>query len=249
MTAAPENPLPDTIKEVHAFWLAGGSCDGCSIATVGATAPSAEALMNGKVPGVPKVVLHHPVLSVEAGKEFMAPYQLAASGELEAPFVVLYEGSLMNEELAKETGGYWAGLGVREVDGEPQPVSTAEWLKRMSEHAAAVICVGTCATWGGVPAAAGSPTDAMGVIDFLGEEYRSTLGLPVVNIPGCAPQGDNITETITAVLMFLNGCSGRPSTGDVPGPVTTRRALSPRNTEIRSASWRSDAGGRWCSAI
>jgi hypothetical protein len=32
---APEGP----IKVVHAFWLAGMSCDGCSIAATGATNP------------------------------------------------------------------------------------------------------------------------------------------------------------------------------------------------------------------
>ena len=34
--------LPNNIEEVHAFWIAGGSCDGCSIAAVGATSPSVE---------------------------------------------------------------------------------------------------------------------------------------------------------------------------------------------------------------
>ncbi len=42
---------------------------------------------------------------------------------------------------------------MRLVDGEPQPISTAEWLRRTAPNAAAVIAVGTCATWGGVPAA------------------------------------------------------------------------------------------------
>ena len=33
------------LTEVHAFWLAGMSCDGCSIAAVGATQPSVESLL------------------------------------------------------------------------------------------------------------------------------------------------------------------------------------------------------------
>src|SRR5262245_66057220 len=57
------------LKVVHAYWLAGMSCDGCSIAAVGATSPPVEDLLAGTVPGIPKVVLHHPVLSVEAGAE------------------------------------------------------------------------------------------------------------------------------------------------------------------------------------
>ena len=84
--------LPNNIEEVHAFWIAGGSCDGCSIAAVGATSPSVEELLRGVIPGVPKVVLHHPVLSVVAGEEFIKQFRLAARGELGAPFVVICEG-------------------------------------------------------------------------------------------------------------------------------------------------------------
>src|SRR5215831_563636 len=81
------------ITEVHAFWLAGMSCDGCSIAAVGAEQPSVEQLLTGAIPGLPKVVLHHPVLAVEAGEAFMAPYHRARDGKLGAPYVVIYEGS------------------------------------------------------------------------------------------------------------------------------------------------------------
>ena len=61
---------PGPIAEVHAFWLAGMSCDGCSIAAVGAQNPSVEQLISGAIPGIPVVVLHHPVLAVEAGEAF-----------------------------------------------------------------------------------------------------------------------------------------------------------------------------------
>lgn len=211
--------LPNNIEEVHAFWIAGASCDGCSIAAVGATSPSVEDLVNGVLPGVAKVVLHHPVLAVNAGEEFMKPFRLAAKGELGAPFVVVCEGSIMDENLAGQSGGYWSGLGSDEDEnGDPQPIPSSSWVERMSKHAAAVVAVGTCATWGGVPAAAGNPTNAESVMDFLGEDYRSGLGLPVVNIPGCAPQGDNITETIAAVLLFLHGIGPLPEFDELGRP-------------------------------
>ena len=200
----------DALQEVHAFWLAGMSCDGCSISAIGATSPTAESLMLGNIPGVPKVVLHHPVLAVDAGDEFMEPYHLASEGKLGKPFVVIYEGSIGDESKNDENGGYWSALGTKEVDGEQQPFPTADMLKLMAPHAAAVIAIGTCATWGGIPAAAGNVTGSMGLMDFLGKNYRSALGLPVVNIPGCAPQGDNFTETVAAVLMFLQGIGPLP---------------------------------------
>ncbi|MFS4491301.1 hypothetical protein [Maribacter sp. 2308TA10-17] len=214
-----QGPIPNVFDVVHAFWIAGGSCDGCSIATVGATSPSVENLLNGTIPGAAKVILHHPVLAVNAGEAFIEPFRLAAKGELGAPFVVLCEGSIMDESLAAETGGYWSGLGADEDEnGDPQPIPSSSWVTRMSEHAAAVIAVGTCATWGGVPAAANNPTNAASVMDLLGEDYRSILGLPVVNIPGCAPQGDNITETIAAVLLFLNGLAPLPEFDELGRP-------------------------------
>jgi hydrogenase small subunit len=207
------------LKVVHAFWLAGMSCDGCSIAAVGATHPTVESLLLGAVPGMPKLVLHHPVLSVEAGEAFVHNYELAEQDELNAPYVIIFEGSVPDESLAGVHGGYWSGLGAREVDGEMQPIPTAEWLERMAPNAAAVIALGTCATWGGIPAAIGNPTGAMGVMDFLGAEYRSTFGLPVVNIPGCSPVGDNFTETVAAVLLFLQGLGPLPEFDELGRPA------------------------------
>lgn len=207
------------LKVVHAFWLAGMSCDGCSIAAVGATQPSVESLLSGTLPGVPKVVLHHPVLAVEAGASFVHNFEIAADGKLDAPYVVICEGSVADEAIAGADGGYWSGFGAREVDGVPQPIPTAEWLQRLAPNAAAVIALGTCATWGGIPAAIGNPTHAMGVTDFLGEDYRSALGLPVVNIPGCSPVGDNFTETVAAVLLFLQGIGPLPEFDQLGRPA------------------------------
>ncbi|HUF38235.1 MAG TPA: hypothetical protein VMN57_06920 [Anaerolineales bacterium] len=207
------------VKIIHAFWLAGMSCDGCTIAAAGATNPPIEALLTGGLPGLPKVILHHPVLSVEAGHEFVRNFELAVEGELNDPYVVIYEGSIADEAIAAQTGGYWAGLGVREGEDGPQPVPTAQWLREMAEGSAAVIAIGTCATWGGVPAAVGNPTGSMSVMDFLGPDFRSALGLPVVNIPGCSPIGDNFTETIVAVLLFLNGLGPLPEFDELGRPA------------------------------
>jgi len=208
------------IAEVHAFWLAGMSCDGCSIAAVGAQNPTVEQLITGAIPGVPNVILHHPVLSVTAGKDFMAAYHLAKEGKLGAPYVVLYEGSVADETIASEFGGYWSAMGAEELeDGTQQPIPTARWLADLAPGAAAVIAVGTCAAWGGIPAAVGNVTNSMSVMDFLGKDYLSALGLPPINIPGCAPLGDNITETITSVLMFLAGVGPLPEFDELGRPA------------------------------
>src|SRR5215469_18220230 len=114
------------LQVVHAFWLAGMSCDGCSIAAVGATEPSVEDLLGGTIPGVPRVVLHHSVLSVESGEEFVHNYELAEAGQLGAPYVVIYEGSIADERIAAATGGYFSAMGVeKKADGTHRPIPSA----------------------------------------------------------------------------------------------------------------------------
>ncbi len=219
---APEGP----VKVVHAFWLAGMSCDGCSISVTGATNPKVEDLLAGVIPGLPKVILHHPVLSVEVGEEFTDAYERAAKGELDAPYVCIYEGSIADERIAHETGGYFSAMGMQAIEaGEEEsldggtPFSTADRMAQMAPGAAAVIAIGTCATWGGIPSAAGNPTGSMSLMDFLGKDYRSALGLPVINVPGCAPIGDNFTETVAAILLFLQGMGPLPEFDELGRPA------------------------------
>jgi hydrogenase small subunit len=211
-TSVSEGPL----EKVYLFWIVGASCDGCTIAISGATHPPVEDLLNGRVPGLPRIELIHTVLSVESGPEWTENLRMAADGELDAPYLICWEGSIMDETLSGEYG-YWMGLGEDPADG--RQITSLEWLDRMAPGAAAVLAIGTCATWGGIPAAAGNPTNAMGVMDHLGKDYRSTLGLPVINVPGCSPIGDNITETAAAALLFLNGLAPLPEFDELGRPA------------------------------
>jgi len=213
--------LDGPFEKVHVFWLAGMSCDGCSIAVLGATAPKIEDLLAGSLPGLPVLALHHTALQLEAGDAYVAPMRRAVEGTLNAPYVVVYEGSIADESLAAETGGYWSAIGedLDPLTGELKSVPSAEWMRRLAPGAAAVIAIGTCATWGGVPAAFGNVTGSMSLMDFLGGEYRSALGLSVVNIPGCSPVGDNFTETVAAVLGFLQGIGPLPEFDELGRPA------------------------------
>jgi hydrogenase small subunit len=209
------------LEVVHVFWLAGMSCDGCSVAVTGATNPSVEDLLAGRIPGIPKVVLHHPVLSVSAGHDFVAPFRDAIDGRLGAPYVVVLEGSVPDDQGLPEDQGYYSAMGAGGFDPESegdQPNRMTDWLKRLAPGAAAMVAIGTCATWGGVPAAAGNITGSMSLMDFLGKNYISALGVPVVNIPGCSPVGDNFTETVAAVLMFLQGIGPLPEFDELGRP-------------------------------
>ncbi|MDQ3973987.1 MAG: hydrogenase expression protein HypE [Actinomycetota bacterium] len=209
------------LEKVHAFWFAGMSCDGCTVSVSGAGNPSVESLLLGAHPGIPRVILHHPVVNVEGGPNYMLAHYMALKGELDAPYVIILEGSATDETKALETGGYWSGQGEMPwgPGGEDRTVSTDEWIARLAPGAAAAIAIGTCATWGGIPSAEGNPTGAMSLMDFLGKDYRSAFGVPVVNIPGCAPIGDNFTETVAAVLYFLQGFGPLPEFDELGRPA------------------------------
>ena len=124
----------------------------------------------------------------------------AAEGKLD-PFVLVLEGSVPNESIKKE--GYWAAMGTDPDTG--QPITTNEWLDRLSPKALAVIACGTCATYGGIHAMQGNPTGAMGLPDYLGWGWRSKAGLPIINVPGCPVQPDNMMETVLYLLYQAAG--------------------------------------------
>ena len=69
----------------------------------------------------------------------------------------------------------------------------------------AVVAVGTCATYGGIHAMAGNPTGAMGVPDYLGWDWKSKAGIPIVCVPGCPIHPDNLAETLTYLLYMATG--------------------------------------------
>jgi hydrogenase small subunit len=214
--------LDGPLEEVHVFWLAGMSCDGCSVAVTGATNPSVEELLAGTIPGLPRAVLHHPVLSVAAGAGFTRAFRDAAEGTLGAPYVVVVEGSVPDDQALPEGEGYYSAMGAGGFDPHSetdQPNRMTDWLAKLSPGAAALVAIGTCATWGGIPAAAGNVTGSMSVADFVGAEYRSVLGVPVVNIPGCSPVGDNFTEVVAAVLLFLQGIGPLPEFDELGRPA------------------------------
>jgi hydrogenase small subunit len=189
------------IKEIHILWITAGlSCDGDTISITAATQPSLEDVLLGAIPGLPKVHLHNPVLAYEVGDDFLNAFYQAAEGKLE-PFVLVVEGSIPNEKIKKE--GYWAALGNDPLTN--QPTTTSEWIDRLAPRATAVVCAGTCAAYGGIHAMEGNPTGCMGLADYLGWNWKSKAGLPIVNVPGCPVQPDNFMETLLYLLYQLAG--------------------------------------------
>lgn len=189
------------ISDVHIIWLTAGlGCDGDSVSITAASQPSIEDVLLGAIPGLPKVHLHNAVLAYEVGEDFLHPFHEAAEGNLE-PFVLVVEGSIPNEKIKEE--GYWAAVGTDKTTG--QPITTNEWIDRLAPKALAVVCAGTCSTYGGIHAMEGNPTGAMGLADYLGWDWRSKAGVPIVNVPGCPVQPDNFMETVLYLLYQVAG--------------------------------------------
>jgi hydrogenase small subunit len=51
----------------------------------------------------------------------------------------------------------------------------------------------------------GNPTGAMGVPDYLGWDWKSKAGIPIVCVPGCPVHPDNLSETILYLLYQAGG--------------------------------------------
>ena len=186
---------------VHVVWLTSGlGCDGDSVAMTNATSPSLEDLLQGVLPGMPRLAIYNPLLAYETGDEFMRAFFSAAAGELD-PFILVLEGSVPNELISGD--GHWAALGADPETGDP--ITTCTWIDRLAPRAAAVLALGTCAAYGGIPAMRGNPTGAMGLRDYLGHDWVSRRRLPIVNLPGCPVQPDSITEMLLHLAQHLVG--------------------------------------------
>ena len=218
---APEASRMGPLERVYVFWFLGMSCDGCTISTLGAGSPPLESMVLNSHPGLPQVIVHHAEVSLESGPHYLETLEEAVRGELDDPYVIVLEGSATEETIPYAQGGQWAGNGEEPwgPDGELRSVSEAEWVARLAPGAAAAIAIGTCATWGGIPSSHGNPTGAMSLMDFLGRDYRSALGLPVINVPGCPPIGDDFVETVVALLYFLQGFGPLPEFDELGRPA------------------------------
>jgi hydrogenase small subunit len=188
-------------SDVHILWISEGmSCDGDTVSVTAATLPALEDVLLGLIPGLPRVHLHNKVLAKETGDEFLAWFWAAKRGELD-PFVFVFEGSVPNERINGD--GFWSSFGNDPETG--QPITPNQWIDWLAPRSWATLAIGTCATYGGIHAMAGNPTGCMGVADYLGWNFRSAGGVPIVNVPGCPVQPDNFMETLTWLLYQAAG--------------------------------------------
>lgn len=166
----------ELMNRVPVIWLELQDCAGNS-----------EAILRSDAPTIDELVLE--TISLEFNETLMAAAGHAAEHHLEeamktfkGKYLCVVEGA-----IPRAMNGLYGTIGAK---GE----TFEEHLIRVASDSAAVVAVGTCATFGGVPAAAPNPTGAVGVQDVV-------KGKAIINIPACPANPANITGTILHFVL------------------------------------------------
>ena len=156
-----------------------------------------ESFLRARNPSIASVILdlvsldYHETVMAAAGEQAEA----ALSGAVrEGGHLVIVEGSV---PLGAD-GVYCTVAGRTAIDH----------LKTASRGAAAIINVGTCSAFGGIPAARPNPTEAVSVGEVVSD-------VPIVNLPGCPVNADNLTATLAHYLTF----DALPATDELGRPL------------------------------
>ncbi|OQY00564.1 MAG: iron hydrogenase [Desulfobacteraceae bacterium 4572_130] len=177
------------------LWIQGQSCTGCSVS-----------LLNSVNPDIKQILINiislqfHPTLMTSEGETALKNlYKIAE--EYKGKFSLVVEGA-----IPMASNGKYCICG--ELDHKE--ITMLDMTKDLGEKAGSVLAVGTCAAYGGIPAARGNETGAAGVNTVF---KISGIKTPVVNIPGCPPHPDwivgSLAHLLTIGLPEVDG-NGRP---------------------------------------
>jgi Ni,Fe-hydrogenase I small subunit len=180
------------------LWIESGSCSGDSMAILGAEGRGKDGdnLMDFlELHGIE--LLWHPSLSPEPPSAISALFRRIAAGEKELTLLCV-EGSIIHGPNG--TGAYDT------FDGRPKRDLIAE----LCQHAQYVFAMGTCAAYGGIPAAPPNPSESTGLQythekpgGLLPPEWTSRAGLPVINVGGCPADASTMIRTLNLVMDGL----------------------------------------------
>ncbi|HTP96645.1 MAG TPA: hydrogenase small subunit [Burkholderiales bacterium] len=164
-----------TAKRPSVIWLSFQECTGCTESLTRTSAPTLENLILDLV----SLDYHH---TLQAAAGFAAEEARArAMKEFDGKYLLLVDGSIPTAD-----GGIYGTWG-----GE----SFVDILEQSVKGAAAVVAIGSCAAFGGLPKANPNPTGAVPVSALV-------KGKPVINVPGCPPIAVVMTGVLAHYLTF-----------------------------------------------
>lgn len=159
-------------KRPSVIWLHFQDCTGCSETLLRTSQPDLEKLLFDVIS-----LDYHETLMAASGHQAEQALRDAMQHN-RGEYVCVVEGSIPT----KDRGQYM------KLAGRP----AMEVLADVAENAAAVIAIGSCASWGGVPSSGPNPTGAVGADALLSNK-------PIINIPGCPP---NPYTFLAVVLQY-----------------------------------------------
>jgi hydrogenase small subunit len=168
--------VTDNLPKV--VWLAGGNCTGCTVSLANRFADDGPTDLVDLLAGTIDLA-YHPNLMGAAGDLAVQRMREITSGD----FILAVEGGIPTA-FDGHTCMLWTEDGVE--------VTAQAAVQDLAAKAAAVISIGTCASHGGIPAAAPNPTGIVSVSELT--------GLQTINIPGCPTHPDWIVWTIAHLL-------------------------------------------------
>jgi len=178
-----------TTRKYPVVWLQGAGCTGCSISILNAVSPRIQnLLLDELVPGHQLNLIFHATIMAGQGEPVIEVLRDTEKNR-KGGFILVMEGAIPTAE-----DGLYAIIGAR----NGKHLTIKQGVTELGRNAILTIALGTCAAYGGIPAARPNPTLCKDVKTIFNEEKIET---PVVNIPGCPPHPDWFTGTISVILF------------------------------------------------
>ncbi|MEM0104876.1 MAG: hydrogenase [Candidatus Methanomethylicia archaeon] len=171
------------------LWLQGGACGGNTLSTLNAEDPDLlEFLELYDIK-----ILWHPSLSLESGDDVKSLLNDILADRINLD-ILIFEGTVV---LGPKGSGRFNMFASKPMK---------DWLKLLANKANYIIAIGDCASFGGVPASEPNPSESTGLQfhkrtmgGFLGKEFKSKKGLPVINISGCPAHPAWLLSTLALI--------------------------------------------------
>ena len=162
-------------KRPSVIWLSFQECTGCTESLTRSHSPTLESLIFDMI----SLDYHH---TLQAASGFAAEKSRTdAMKEFYGKYLLIVDGSIPTKD-----GGIYSTIAGR---------TNLDMLQEAAKGAAAIIAVGTCASFGGIPKANPNPTGAVAVSDIVKDK-------PIINISGCPPIPAVITGVLAQYLTF-----------------------------------------------